>query len=72
VIGVKSWQKPRKNCGIQKSSSGRLNAVNPAVALSAPKYQVPQWIFELATIWLTAHRPFPEISGQKPQSLWQI
>jgi hypothetical protein len=26
---------------------GRLNAVNPAVGLSAPKYQVPERVFEL-------------------------
>src|SRR5215469_947183 len=38
VIGVKSWQKPRKNRGQSESSPRCLNAVNPAVALSAPKY----------------------------------
>src|SRR5215831_14503796 len=53
LIGVKSWQKPRKNRGQSESSPGCLNAVNPAVALSAPKYQVPEKTCGKRTRWLT-------------------
>src|SRR5262249_10069322 len=41
VIGVKSWQKTtRKNRGPSERSPRCLNAVNPAVAISAPKNQL--------------------------------
>ncbi len=42
LIGAKSRQKPRKNLRHSESILGRLNAVNPAVGLSAPKNQVPR------------------------------
>src|SRR5262249_3621296 len=42
IIGVESWQKTRKNRGQSESSPRCLNAVNPAVALSAPKYYLPE------------------------------
>src|SRR5215831_20204787 len=53
LIGVKSWQKPRKNRGQSESSPRCLNAVNPAVAFSAPKYQVPEKTCGKRTYWLT-------------------
>src|SRR5215471_5731733 len=53
VIGVKSWQKPRENRGQSERSPRCLNAVNPAVALSAPKYQVPEKTCGKRTRWLT-------------------
>src|SRR5262250_386881 len=53
IIGVKSWQKTRKNRGQSESSPRCLNAVNPAVALSAPKNQVPEKTCGKRTHWLT-------------------
>src|SRR5262249_17526777 len=53
VIGVKSWQKTRKNRGQSESSPRCLNAVNPAVALSAAKYEVPEKTCGKRTPWLT-------------------
>jgi hypothetical protein len=37
AMGVKTWEKRRKNRGHSESSPECLNAVNPAVGLSAPK-----------------------------------
>ena len=42
IIGVISWQKTLKNRGQSASSPRCLNAVNPAVGLSAPKYYLPE------------------------------
>src|SRR5215469_5345886 len=53
VIGVKSWQKTRKNRGQSESRPRCLNAVNPAVALSAPKYYLPEKTCGKRTRWLT-------------------
>src|SRR5215813_6732452 len=53
VIGVKSRQKTRKNRGPSESSPRCLNAVNPAVGFSAPKYQLPEKTCGKRTGWLT-------------------
>src|SRR6516162_4467085 len=64
VIGVKSWQKTRKNRGQSEISPRCLNAVNPAVALSAPKYQVPNSGLELHTAELTLHAAGRKTTGR--------
>ena len=60
AIGVKSWEKPRKNHDHSESSPRCLNAVNPAVALSAIKNQVP------------GQTPFRKLSGDWQREIWQL